>query len=135
MSYNLPKILIAEDDVLLRDIWKQKIGKGGFDVITAIDGVEAMEKIEQEHPQLLLLDIVMPNLDGFGVLEQIRNHADENIKKMVVIMLTNLGTEEDVNKAKKLGSDGFMIKAMFSTEDIIDKLNEYKEIIPEWKNE
>jgi DNA-binding response OmpR family regulator len=120
------KIIIAEDDILLRYIWQQKIAQEGFEVITAADGDEALEQIEKEKPDLLLLDIVMPRLDGFDVLKAIRKHSDEKIKNMTVVVLSNLGSEEDVKKASALGSDGYMVKAMFSTDDVIAKVKEHE---------
>ena len=126
MSKKKLKILIAEDDILLRDIWQQKIAKEGFEVITAADGEEALDIINKEKPDLLLLDIVMPKLDGFDVLKAIRGHSDEKIKKMTIIVLSNLGSKEDIKKASSLGSDGYMVKAMFSTEDVITKVKEHE---------
>ncbi|MFH1565090.1 MAG: response regulator [bacterium] len=120
------KILIAEDDVLLQDIWKQKISKEGFNVATAINGAETLEKIESLKPDFLLLDIIMPKADGFEVLKKIRAHPDKKIREMIVIVLSNLGSEEDIKKAEQLGSDSYIIKAMFSTEDVINKVREYQ---------
>ncbi len=120
------KILIAEDDVLLQDIWKQKISKEGFNVSTAINGAETLEKVEALKPDFLLLDIVMPKVDGFEVLKRIRAHPDKKIREMIVIVLSNLGSEEDIKKAEQLGSNSYIVKAMFSTEDVIKKVREYQ---------
>lgn len=127
MDLQNTKILIAEDDVLLQDIWQQKIAKAGFNVITAKNGEETLEKIEAEKPDFLLLDIVMPKLDGFEVLKRVRSHPDKKIKKMIVMVLSNLGSEDDIKKAEKLGSDSYIVKAMFSTEDVITKIKEYQQ--------
>ncbi|MFH1187484.1 MAG: response regulator [bacterium] len=120
------KILIAEDDVLLQDIWKQKVAKGGFNVATAINGAETLEKIESFKPDFLLLDIVMPKVDGFEVLKKIRANPDKKIREMTVFVLSNLGSEEDIKKAEELGCDSYIVKAMFSTEDVINKIREYQ---------
>lgn len=126
MSDKNTTILIAEDDILLLDIWKQKISKEGFSVATAINGAETIEKVKSLKPDFLLLDIVMPKIDGFEVLKQIREHPDKKIREMIVIVLSNLGSEEDIKKAEKLGSNSYIVKAMFSTEDVINKVREYQ---------
>jgi DNA-binding response OmpR family regulator len=126
MDLKNTKILIAEDDVLLQDIWQQKIGKAGFNVITAKNGEETLEKIEAEKPDFLLLDIVMPKVDGFEVLKKVRSHPDKKIREMVVMVLSNLGSEDDIKKAEDLGSNSYIVKAMFSTEDVINKIKEYQ---------
>lgn len=126
MSDKNTTILIAEDDILLLDIWKQKISKEGFSVATAINGAETIEKVKSLKPDFLLLDIVMPKIDGFEVLKQIREHPDKKIREMIVIVLSNLGSEEDIKKAEQLGSNSYIVKAMFSTEDVINKVREYQ---------
>ncbi len=116
------KILLVEDDSFLRDICEKKLKKEGFNVEVAVDGREAVKKAGEFKPELILLDIILPIMDGFEVLKQIRSHKDESVKKTPVIMLTNLGQEEDSKKALALGANDYLVKAYFTTEDIIQKV-------------
>ncbi|MFH1255253.1 MAG: response regulator [bacterium] len=118
----IAKILLVEDDSFLRDICEKKLKKEGFNVETAVDGREAVEKAGEFKPELILLDIILPVMDGFEVLKRIRSHNDESVKKTPVIMLTNLGQEEDSKKALALGANDYLVKAYFTTEDIIQKI-------------
>lgn len=116
------KILLVEDDSFLRDICEKKLKKEGFSVATAVDGMQAVKMAAEFKPALILLDIILPIMDGFEVLKQIRSHNDGAVKKIPVIMLTNLGQEEDSKKALALGANDYLIKAYFTTEDIIQKI-------------
>jgi len=116
------KVLLVEDDVFLRDICCKKLKKEGFNVLTAADGEEALRKIESFLPEIVLLDIILPSTDGFEVLTAIRSHRNKAIKDVPVFMLTNLGQEEDINKALELGASDYLIKAHFTTEEIVKKI-------------
>ncbi len=114
------KILLIEDDEILRDLCVTKLRKEGFDVTTAIDGQEGLRKIEKEKPALILLDIILPGIDGFEVLKQMR--ASKQIARIPVILLTNLGQETDIQKGEALGAQDYLVKANFTTEEIIGKI-------------
>lgn len=116
------KILLAEDDPFLGDICYKKLRKEGFNVVLAVDGAEAVKKVSEFKPQIVLLDIIMPSLDGFGVLKEIRSHQDKAIREVPVIMLTNLGQDEDIKKALDLGANDYLVKAHFTTEEIVEKV-------------
>lgn len=116
------KILLVEDDSFLRDICYRKLFKEGFNIETASDGQEALKKIESFIPALVLLDIIMPVLGGFEVLKVLRASKNETVKNIPVIMLTNLGQENDVKKAMSLGASDYLIKAHFTTEEIVEKI-------------
>lgn len=118
------KVLLVEDDTFLRDICFKKLIKEGFNVDTAADGEEALKKVESFLPQIVLLDIILPSIDGFGVLKEIREHKNNIVKNVPVIMLTNLGQEEDVQKALKLGANDYLIKAHFTAEEIVNKIKD-----------
>ena len=122
------KILLVEDDSFLREICAKKLTKEGFNVHEALDGEMAVQDIGGYGPDIVLLDIILPALDGFAVLKKIREHEDEKIKKVPVIMLSNLGQKDDVEKAMSLGANGYLIKAHFTTEEIISKVKKL------WKN-
>ena len=116
------KILIVEDDKFLRELLVHKLETEGFKVLTAIEGKEALKKIKEELPQLILLDLVLPGIDGFEVLRQIKENPQTN--KISVIILSNLGQKEEVEKGIQLGADDYLIKAHFTPEEIIKKVKE-----------
>jgi DNA-binding response OmpR family regulator len=116
------KVLLVEDDSFLRDICSKKLKKEGFNVAAAVDGEEAVKKVGEFKPAIVLLDIILPAMDGFEVLKEIRSHQDKEVKDVPVIMLTNLGQEEDNKKAFDLGASDYLVKAHFTTEEIIEKV-------------
>ena len=99
--------MIVEDDSFVLDIYQTKLSQEGYTVIEARNGVEAMKKLEKEKPDLLLLDIVMPYMDGIEVLKKIRERAD--LKNLPVILLTNLSQKEEINVGLGLGASDYLI--------------------------
>ena len=95
-------ILLVEDDTFLAGIYSTKLRIEGFAVSHAPDGARGLELARRERPELILLDILMPKMDGFQVLEELKK--DPKTKGMPVIMLTNLGQKEDVDRGVKLGA-------------------------------
>jgi len=116
------KVLLVEDDSFLRDICFKKLNKEGFNVAVAVNGEEAVKKVTEFKPAIVLLDIILPAMDGFEVLKAIRSNSDEAVKNVPVIMLTNLGQEEDNRKALALGASDYLVKAHFTTEEIVEKI-------------
>jgi len=114
------KILIVEDDKFLRDLINQKLLREGFEIVQAVDGEDGIKKIKEEHPDLILLDLILPGIDGFEVLSQMK--SDQNSASIPVIILSNLGQKEDVEKGLKLGANDFLIKAHFTPGEIIEKI-------------
>jgi DNA-binding response OmpR family regulator len=112
------KILIAEDDRFLSRTLQAKFKKEKFDVILAKDGEEVLQKLESDKPDLLLLDLVMPKKSGFEVLEAMQKIKSQ--KKIPVLIISNLGQESDLQRAKELGADEYLIKANFSLKQIVD---------------
>jgi len=117
------RILVIEDDQFLRDLLKTKLNKEGFSVETAIDGPEGLEKILKEKPDLILLDIILPGIDGFEILKKIRKDVKTDIASMPTILLSNLGQEADVEKGRALGADDYLIKSNFTIDEIIAKIH------------
>jgi DNA-binding response OmpR family regulator len=113
-------ILIVEDDKFLRELITQKLVKEGYDTLMAIDGEEGIKKIREGKPDLVLLDLILPGIDGFEVLSRMKE--DENLAKIPVIILSNLGQREEVERGLKLGANDYMIKAHFTPREIIDKI-------------
>ncbi|KPJ71678.1 hypothetical protein AMJ50_00890 [Parcubacteria bacterium DG_74_3] len=114
------KILIIEDDKFLRELIAQKLHREGFEVAEAIDGEEGIKKIVEEKPDLILLDLILPGIDGFEVL--LRMKEDASLTLIPVIILSNLGQKEDVERGLKLGAVDYLIKAHFTPGEIIDKI-------------
>ncbi len=113
----MKKILIAEDDQFLANAYRIKFEKANLEVRVCSDGEEALEVIKTFAPDLILLDLMMPKVDGFAVLENIK--SNENTKNIKVIVASNLGQNEDVEKAKNLGADGYVVKSDMSISDIL----------------
>jgi len=119
------KILLIEDDKFLRTVLEKKLLAEGFEVVSAVDGDEALEKIISDKPDLILLDIILPKKSGFLVLENIKK--DPELRKLPVIIISNLGQEEDIQKGLSLGAIEYFVKAKISLEDIIKKVKQYSE--------
>lgn len=119
------RIVLAEDDDFLRDICETKLKKEGFIVNAACDGAEALAMIEKGDPEIILLDIIMPKMDGFEVLKRIKKIPEK--ASVPVIMLTNLGQTSEIEKGFALGAEDYIIKAHFTVGEIIDKVREILE--------
>ncbi len=117
------KILVAEDDKFLASAYKAKLAKSGFDVIMTSDGIETLEALKTSKPDLILLDLIMPNKDGFSVLEEIEKY--DELKSIPVIIASNLGQKEDIDKGMALGAKDFVIKSNMSLDDLVSKINQY----------
>ena len=119
----MKKILIIEDDEFLRAIAAKKIKTDGYDVAVAIDGPSALEIAKTEKPDLILLDLLLPGLSGFEVLEKLRGEAE--FKATPILIFSNLGQADDIAKAKSLGSTDFLVKANFTLEEVSTKIKSY----------
>jgi DNA-binding response OmpR family regulator len=113
-------ILVVEDDRFLRELMSQKLIREGFKTILAVDGEEGLKKIKEEKPGLVLLDLILPGIDGFEVLTKVK--ADPEISQTPIIILSNLGQREDVERGMKLGATDYLIKAHFTPGEIIEKI-------------
>ncbi len=118
----MPKVLLVEDDEMLHSMYTQKFEKEGYEVISAYNGSDGVKKAQTEKPALILMDIIMPKMDGFVALKKLKK-KDET-KDIPVIMLTNLGQEEDVKKGKELGADDYFIKANHTPAEVVAKVKE-----------
>ena len=120
---NNKKILIVEDDSFVLDIYQTKLSQEGYTVIEAKNGVEGMKILEKEKPDLILLDIVMPYMDGIEVLKKIKENKELN--KIPVILLTNLSQKEKINVGLGLGASDYLIKSHFTPSEVMDKIKIY----------
>ena len=110
MSFFDKKVLVVEDDGMLRDIVMQQLAMA-FTVIAAKDGQEALEKIEADKPDVLVLDLLLPKVDGFEVLQKLRAMPDPKFSKMPVLIVSNLSDKKSVEKAKSLFALEYYIKS------------------------
>ncbi len=114
------KILIIEDDKFIRESMSQKLIEEKYEVFASIDGEEGIKKIKEVAPDMVLLDITLPGMDGFEVLTKIKE--DTSISSIPVIILSNLGQKEDIERGLKLGATDYLIKAHFTPGEIIEKI-------------
>ena len=114
------KILIVEDDKFLRDLISKKLTSEGFDIVAAIDGEQGLTMAKESNPDLILLDLILPGIDGFEVLTRLK--ADNVTAKAPVIILSNLGQREDVERGLKLGANDYLVKAHFTPNEIVEKI-------------
>ena len=117
-------ILVVEDDPAMAEIVNHKLTQSGFGVRHAADGKIALEMLAQQIPDLMLLDLMLPEVDGFQVLEAMRHSPDKKLAAVPVIVLSNLWSNQDILRAQALKADGYMVKAYFTTEEILKKINE-----------
>jgi len=113
-------VLIAEDDRFLSKILTDKLLRRGFEVITAADGIEAVSKAKSNKFDIMLLDLIMPNKDGFQVLSDLR--GDPLYQKVPIIILSNLGQEKDITEGKRLGATDYLVKSNLSIEEVVTKV-------------
>ncbi len=117
------KVLIIEDEESLAQMYQTKFEHENYEVVVAADGSEGIEKAKKEKPDIILLDIILPKKDGFMVLKELK--AEKGTADIKVIMLTNLGQDEDVVKGKKLGAIDYLVKANLTPAQLVDKVAEY----------
>lgn len=114
-------ILIVEDDEFLRSLTAKRLEKEAYKVEAAVDGENGITMMESKKPDLILLDLLLPGLDGFEVLK--RAKSNDATKHIPVIIFSNLGQKEDIEKAKTLGANDFLIKANFTLDDVVTKIH------------
>ena len=113
-------ILVVEDDPILKNLLGHTLA-GKYQTLYASDGNEALALFEQYRPALLLLDLMLPTTDGFAVLETIRKRPDD-LKSTPIIVVSNLGQQKDIDRAKSLGANDYLIKAEVPIEEIVSKI-------------
>jgi DNA-binding response OmpR family regulator len=114
------KILLIEDDKFLRELMNKKLITLGFDVVSAADGESGLIMIKETKPDVVLLDLILPGINGFEVLEKAK--LDPETVNIPVVILSNLGQGEDIEKGLALGAKDFLVKAHFTPQEIVNKL-------------
>jgi len=114
-------ILVVEDDDFLKKLITQRLEHEGFKAEGVPEGKAALEFLKKTTPILVVLDLLLPGVDGFQVLQEIREN--QRLKGLPVIVLSNLGEQEHINRAKMLGADDYLVKAHFTLGEIMEKIN------------
>jgi len=114
------KILLVEDDSFLAEMYATKFNLEGFEVEIAADGERGLELARKENPDIILLDILLPKLDGFTVLRRLKKNS--KTKSIPIVLLTNLGQKDDIKKGLEEGAEGYLIKAHFMPSEVVEKI-------------
>lgn len=117
------KILVVEDDSMISTMYKTKLEQSGYQVLVAADGAAALEMAVDHKPDLIFLDIILPQLDGFSVLQELR--ANPKFKELPIILLTNLGTSEDKDKGNQFGATDYLVKANLTPREVNETADKY----------
>jgi len=119
----MAKILLIEDEKTLRFLIVQTLTQEGFEVEEAVDGEEGIQKLKNNKPDLILLDLVLPGMNGFEVLSKIKK--DSELESIPVVILSNLGQEEEIKKGMNLGATDYLIKAHFTLDQIVARIKKF----------
>jgi len=117
------RILLIEDDKFLLKLYSDKLAREGYSVSMAITGEEGLGKVKQEKPDLVLLDVILPQKNGFDILREMK--ADETVKHIPVVLLTNLGQESDIKTGMDLGAADYLVKTDFSITKLPEIVNRH----------
>jgi len=121
----MAKVLLVEDDQILAKLYQTKFNKEGIDMQLASDGQEGLEKFKSFNPDLIILDLIMPRVDGFTFLAKAKEDPLLSGRKVPILVLSNLGQESDIKRAQELGAKDFFVKADISLSQMIDKVKKY----------
>lgn len=122
----LQKILLVEDNIELRSIYSSFLKHRGYDIASAVDGEDGLKKAKLLRPDLIFLDIMMPNMDGFRVLKLLRHDETYGCTKTKIVLLTNLGDASRVDAKVKQDMDGYVIKAEINLNDLVDIIKSFE---------
>ena len=119
---NKKSILLVEDDEFLAELYATKLNLENFEVSLAVDGEKGLKMIKELKPDLILLDIILPKMDGFEILKNMK--ADPELKNIPVILLTNLSQKDEVKRGLDLGATDYLIKAHFMPSEVVKKIKQ-----------
>ena len=114
------KILLVEDEELMVDLLRRKLSQEGYEVLIARNGEEGFKIIQEQSPDLILLDIIMPQMGGFEVMEKMVK--DKSLRKIPVIVISNSGQPVEIDKAQKLGAKDWLVKTEFDPKEVVEKV-------------
>jgi DNA-binding response OmpR family regulator len=118
----MKKVLFIEDEFTLQKAMAETLTKAGYKMVQALDGEAGLRLAFSEKPDLILLDIILPKMDGFQVLEKLKK--EEETKNIPVIVLTNLGSAEDIERSLSLGATTYLVKSDHAIEDVLTKVKQ-----------
>lgn len=116
----MKKLLLVEDEEIIINLLQKKLTKEGYKVSVARDGEEGLKAMKEIKPDLVLLDVIMPKMGGFKVMEEMAK--DEELKKIPVIIISNSGQPVELDRAQKLGAKDWLIKTEFNPQEVVDKV-------------
>jgi len=118
----MKKILFIEDESALQDAVTTVLKEEGYDVRSALDGETGLEAAKREKPDLILLDLILPRMDGFAVLEALKK--EEATREVPVMILSNLEGGADIERALGLGATTYLVKTNYRLEEVVEKIKE-----------
>jgi len=116
----MQNILIVEDERIMANLLKKKISQAGYKVSVVYDGEEGLKKIKEEKPDLILLDLIMPKISGFTIMEEMKK--DQELSSIPIIVVSNSGQPVELDRIKKLGAKDWIIKTEFDLQEVIEKI-------------
>jgi DNA-binding response OmpR family regulator len=116
-------ILLVEDDPFLIDIYSSKLKEAGFNVAVIEDGAMVFEKAKEIMPVLVILDLVLPHIDGWGILKQLKE--SQETASVPVVVFSNLSQKSDIDKALEMGAAEYMIKSQYTPSEVVEKIKKF----------
>lgn len=120
ISNRAKKILLIEDEKTITDVLSKRLAREGYQILAAENGEEGLRTMREKKPDLILLDIIMPRMGGFEVMEEM--NKDPELKKIPVIIVSNSGQPVEINRAQKLGAKDWLIKTEFDPQEVVEKI-------------
>ncbi len=114
------KILIIEDEKIISDLLEKKLTREGYSVTITTNGIDGLVKMRKDRPDIVLLDIIMPKMGGFEVMEEM--NKDEMLKDIPVIVVSNSGQPVEIDRIKKMGAKDWLIKTEFDPQEVLEKV-------------
>ena len=114
------KVVIVEDEEILLKVLQEKFKQAGFEIASAVDGSEAISVVKKFMPDVVVLDLILPKKTGFEVLEEIK--SDPQLKQIPVVVLSNLGQDDDIKKALQLGAEDYIVKTQHPINEVVEKV-------------
>ena len=119
------KLVIVEDEEILQSVLKEKFEQDGFEVFIASDGEAAIPLIQEVNPKIIVLDLLLPKKDGFAILKELKTNS--NLKNIPVVVLSNLGQDEEIKRALSLGALDYFVKTQHPIKEVVEKVKAYAE--------
>lgn len=132
----MQKVFIVEDNADLREIYRLRFEVAGFTVVTSADGLDFLTKVQEEKPDVVLLDLMLPEMDGFSVLKSMKdNFANTQMGNTIIAVWSNLSEDSDIQRALSGGADVYLRKSDYEGDDLVEKVKEILKLHSEKKNE